>query len=274
MFSQLTSDGSNSKDHASNLFSPSVSILWENSNFSKLNIFMEGRPHLISYTRNTGKALVCLGAGSFLPESLLWLPGVEWAARGWMGGTGREHEGLDFSWQAQALKCGHQAERWPLLSHAHLSLRRTPGPVGMDLQQNKWKKNYFLRLRGAWKLEQVGGALQPAGGATGGISRVQPAHGALGCFSAAPSFSAAPNVVWGGLCNRVSLQSQRVPLLHGDGRDSLHGGRMRKHRAHLWNHGFSLDAVPSIWIFKPSESQKGRLQIIIGCVFIVYLHWS
>ena len=45
-----------------------------------------------------------------------------------------------------------------------------------------------------------------------GISRVQAAHGASGCFSA------APYVVWGGLCNRVSLQSQRVPLLHGDGR--------------------------------------------------------
>ena len=57
-----------------------------------------------------------------------------------MGGTGREHEGLDFSWQAQALKCGHQAERRPLLSHARLSPRRTPGPVRMDLRQNRWEK--------------------------------------------------------------------------------------------------------------------------------------
>lgn len=106
----------------------------------------------------------------------------------------------------------------------------------------------------------------------GGNLKGAASSGASGCFSAAPSFSAVPNVVWGGLCNRVSLQSQRVPLMHRDGRD-LHGGSMRKHRAHLCASGVFLDTIPSIWIFKPSESQKGRPQIIIGCVFIVYLHW-
>lgn len=68
--------------------------------------------------------------------------------------------------------------------HAHLS-PENPGAGRHGSPTEQMEKKLLPASSRAWKLELVGGALQPAGGATGGISRVQPAHGASGCFSAA-----------------------------------------------------------------------------------------
>lgn len=234
---------------------------------------MEGRPHVIMYTRNTVKALVRLEACRF--------PSFPKACGGHPGCRGfNERRGVEWAAQAENVRVLTPPGRPKLLSadtrqrddpcyHTHASLPGEPrGRYAWISDGTDGKKKKLPASSMSLEAWAGGRCIAAWRRGYGGISRMQPAHGASGCFSAAPC------VVWGGLCNRVSLQSQRVPLLHGDERDSLHGGRMRKHRARLWNHGFSLDAVPSIWIFKPSESQKGRLQIIIGCVFIVFLHWS
>lgn len=128
------------------------------------------------------------------------------------------------------------------------------------------EKNYFLVFEELGSLSRWVVLCSLQEGLRGESQGCSQLHGASGCFSAAPSFSAVPNVVWGGLCNRVSLQSQRVSLMHRDGRDSLHGGSMQTQSSSLCL-GFPRHHS-QLWIFKPSESQKGRPQIIIiGCVF-------
>ena len=225
------------------------------------------------YKRNTVKALVRLGACRFpsFPKACGGRPGC----RGF-----NERRGVEWAAQAENVRVSTPPGRPKLLSadtrqrddpcyHTHASLPGEPrGRYAWISDRTDGKKKLLPASSMSLEAWAGGRCIAAWRRGYGGISRVQPAHGASGCFSAAPC------VVWGGLCNRVSLQSQRVPLMHRDGRDSLHGGSMRKHRAHLCAPGFSLDTIPSIWVFKPSESQKGRPQIIIGCVFIVYLHWS
>lgn len=135
---------------------------------------MEGRPHVIMYTRNTVKALVRLEACRF--------PSFPKACGGHPGCRGfNERRGVEWAAQAENVRVLTPPGRPKLLSadtrqrddpcyHTHASLPGEPrGRYAYRISDGTdGKKKNFLRLRWAWKLEQAGGALQPEGGATGG----------------------------------------------------------------------------------------------------------
>lgn len=58
-------------------------------------------------------------------------------------------------------------ETTPVITRTPVS-PENPGAGRHGSLTEQMEKNYFLRRRRAWKLEQAGGALQPAGGATWG----------------------------------------------------------------------------------------------------------